>query len=661
MDASRIERLFDAAAALYEQGDLTEAERRCHDLCDAYPAYAPAVGLMGVILCRTGRGEVGVRFIEKAAELAPEEAAFFNNLGAGYTDLKRFEEALGAFTRAIELAPDNAQAHNNIGAALRPLGRLEEAAAHYAEACVLAPDAGRIWANYANVLMDLDRVDEADAAARNAVRLSPEHAAAHNNLGTVLQRRGQYAASEDHFRRALGLNPDYADAHANMAEVLKDTGRAADALAHYERARELDPAAAGMASNHLLALCGVEMAPAEIARAHGEWGDQTARDANAAPVPARPLEDRRLRVGYVSPDFRRHSVAYFIEPVLEHHNRDAVEVFAYANMPTAGDAVTARLKTHADHWRNVFGLDDAAFAGKVRDDGIDILVDLAGHTRGNRLSAFARRPAPLQMSYLGYPATTGLDAIDFRLTDVWADPPGMTEALHRETLLAIDGGFLCYRPDPTAPDVAPRAAGGGVTFGSFNNLAKLTPAVVETWAALLNRVAGSRLVLKAKALGDEAAAARITGAFAARGVDPGRIRCLGWITGGAPLAAYHGIDMGLDTFPYAGATTSCEALWMGVPVVTLAGDWHAARVGVSLMTKLGLTDWIAADRNAYVKLAAAKAADPGGLADLRAGLRARMADKGLTDGAAFARALEAAYRRAWRAGGRRARHREARE
>ena len=644
MDASQIDRLFDEIAGVFESGDLIEAERRCHSLCDAHPTYAPAVGLMGVILCQTGRGEIGIQFIKKATELAPDEATFFNNLGIGYTDLKRLDEALCAFNRAIELAPNNAQAHNNIGAVLRPLGRLQEACLHYARAVEITPKSGQFWANYANVLMDLDRVEEADAAAQTAVNLSPNYAVAHNNLGTVRQRRGQYSEAEDHFRKALNLDDDYADAHANIAEVLKDTGRIKHALPHYERARELAPTEAAMGSNHLLALCALDgISPREIAAAHLAWG------GTQASAPQVTRSNRRLRVGYVSPDFRRHSVAYFLEPLLEHHDREAVEVFAYANMPTVGDSVTQRLRGLADHWRNVFAWDDRIFVEQVRADQIDILLDLAGHTRGNRLTAFAHRPAPVQMSYLGYPATTGLGAMDFRLTDSWADPPGMTEAFHCEALLRLDGGFLCYKPDDEAPNVAqlPAHRGDGIVFGSFNNLAKVNKTVIGTWAAILNAVPRSRLILKAKALCDDATVTRITESFALHGIDPKRIECLSWIVDSSPLAAYHRVDIALDTFPYNGTTTTCEALWMGVPTVTLAGDWHAARVGVSLMTKLGLNDWIAPDRNAYVMLAVERANRLDALAHVRSGLRNRMADQGLTDGARFVTNLEAAYREAW--------------
>ena len=318
-------------------------------------------------------------------------------------------------------------------------------------------------------------------------------------------------------------------------------------------------------------------------------------------------------------------------------------------MPTDGDEITRRLKANVDHWLDVFGLDDRALAAQVQRNKIDILVDLAGHTRGNRLTAFALRPAPIQMSYLGYPATTGLAAMDYRLTDTIADPPGMTETLHRETLLNIEDGFLCYNPEKGTPDVnhLPAHTSGLITFGSFNNLAKVTPTVISNWSKILNLVPRSQLLLKSKALGDEKIAARIERIFADHGIDPNRIQCLGWITQGSSLAPYNQVDIGLDTFPYNGTTTTCEALWMGVPVITLAGKWHAARVGVSLMTRLELTDWIAPDENSYVKLAVRKAQNLTLLEKLRFGMRQRMAERGLIDGQTFTHSLETVYRQAW--------------
>lgn len=643
--------LFEHAATLHERGAVAEAEALCRRALTLAPEHPWALNLLGVIHCQTGRGDDGLKLIATALQAQPAEATFYNNFGTALSGLGRHADAVTAFTRALELKPGYAAAHNNLGAPLKALGRLDGAADHYRRAVELRPGFGEAWANLANVLLDLGRIEEAAEAGRAAVERAPGYPAAHNNLGTVLHRQAQYGAAEASFRRALELDPDYPDALCNLGEVLKEQGRADAAMAPYRRARELAPDEPDKGANLLFGLCCLDdAAPADIAAEHRRWGASLARGA-APDFPARDRDpDRRLRVGYVSPDFRRHSVAYFLEPVLESHDKRAVEVFCYANM-AGEDEVTARLKRHAEHWRDVFGLDDGALAGRMRADGIDIAVDLAGHTRGNRLAAFALRPAPVQIGYLGYPATTGLAEMDWRITDAWADPSGLTEAFHTERLLRLEGGFLCYRPAGDAPGVAPPPAddAGHVTFGSFNNLAKLTPTTVALWSDILNAVPGARLRLKAKALGDDGTRRSITRRFAENGIAEHRLELMAWITGSTPLAAYHGVDIGLDTFPYHGTTTTMEALWMGVPVVTLAGGWHAARVGVSILARARCDELIAASAADYVKIAAGMAANPGMLRDLRPRLRGLMVRGGLTDGVGLTRELERAYRRAWRA------------
>ena len=636
--------MFDEAARLQGAGDLPAAEACCRQLLDAHPAHAWGRNLLGVIHCQTGRGEEGIKLIAQAAQREPGEATFMNNLGTGLTGLGRHAQAVTAFSRALEIDPAYAAAHNNIGAPLKALGRLADAATHYREAARLAPENGEIQANLANVLLDTGDVDGAERAALEAVRLAPDYAAGHNNLGTVLHRRGLYTQAEGAFRRAAELRPGYADALGNLAEVLKEMGRAADAMAAYEEAWRLAPDEPDKGSNLLLALCGLDdEAPAAIAARHFEWA-KTGGAGTAQPT-HRPDTGGRLRVGYVSGDFRRHSVAYFLEPILEHHDSQAVETFCYANQ-TSADAVTERLRGFADHWRAVAGMGDAEMAAQIRADRIDILVDLAGHTRGNRLGVFRLKPAPVQVSYLGYPATTGLEAMDFRVTDPWADPESLTEAFHSEMLLRLDGGFLCYRPPVDAPDVTapPYEENGFVTFGSFNNLSKLSDTTVGLWSEILRAVPDARLKLKAKALGDESVQADVRRRFEAEGIASERLELIGWITASSPLAAYHGVDIGLDTFPYHGTTTTLEALWMGVPVVTLAGDWHASRVGVSLLARAKADDLMAANADDYVKIAASLATKPDVIAEYRKHLRGMLLRGGLLDGDAFTRALETAYR-----------------
>ncbi|MBT6094966.1 MAG: tetratricopeptide repeat protein, partial [Rhodospirillaceae bacterium] len=423
--------LFDHAATLHERGALIEAEALCRRILSQHPDHAWALNLMGVIHCQTERGADGIKLLATALQSDPNEATFYNNFGTGLTGLGRHADAVTALTRALELNTEYAAAHNNIGAPLKALGKPDTAAEHY-RACVrIRPDFGEAWANLANVLLDLGHIDDAEAAAHQAIQHAPDYPAAHNNLGTILHRRALYGDAESALRRALELQPDYPDALCNLGEVLKESGRAAEAMPAYEKACALAPDEPDKGSNLLFALCCLDDAsPASIADRHRQWGESLSPDATEFPNHDRSA-NRRLKIGYVSSDFRRHSVAYFLQSILEHHDKAAFEIFAYANM-LGGDEVTAQLRGHVDQWRDIVGLDDQQLAAQVRADNIDILVDLAGHTRGNRLSAFALKPAPLQITYLGYPATTGLTAINARLTDAWADPPGMTEAFHSE-------------------------------------------------------------------------------------------------------------------------------------------------------------------------------------------------------------------------------------
>jgi FkbM family methyltransferase len=386
-------------------------------------------------------------------------------------------------------------------------------------------------------------------------------------------------------------------------------------------------------------------------RLYGSQFDDTDRLAwlhSRARTPPDP--ERRLRVGVVSPDLKQHSVAYFLEPLLAAHDRRLIEYFAYANV-AAPDAVTARLQAHVEHWRTIFGVSDESAARQIETDRIDILIDIAGHTANNRLALLARRPAPVQMTYLGYANTTGLQAVDWRLTDGWADPPGTTEALHTEELLRIPGGFLCYRPrEPSpAPGPPPVISADRITFGSFNILAKVSPTVLALWARILDRVPGARLILKGPAFADPATKAAFQARLADTPLSAHDVALVPHVIDeGEHLAAYQRIDIALDTWPYHGTTTTCEALWMGVPVVTLAGRPHASRVGVSLLSRVGLPELVGQTPDEYVSIAAGLAADRPRLLALRGSLRERVVASGLTDAAAGAAAFEGALREAWR-------------
>lgn len=486
--------------------------------------------------------------------------------------------------------------------------------------------------------------------------------------------RGHVDEAMECFRRAIALQPAFYQAHSNLGIALEERGMLAEALDSYWAAVRHSgwrPEAAGTYVNYLVCLCRhqrqlFEMlrsdahAPQQVLARHLACGSQldahsrAARRAHANP----PDPERRLRVGYVSPDFRLHSVAYFIEPVIARHDRNAVEIFCYYNGPFS-DAVTSRIQGLADHWLSCTKLSDDNLAAHIRADGIDILVDLAGHTQGNRILTFAQKPAPIQIAYLGYPHPTGLASIDYLLTDALADPRGVTHARRGERVLDLEPSMLVYRPafgsgglvadtePPLAP--APLERNGYITFGCFNDRSKISDSVIGIWARVLAEVPGSRLLLKAHGLDEVANRDALLARFAQRGVSTERLALEGRIEHlSGHLARYSEVDVGLDTAPYNGVTTSFEAMWMGVPFVTLAGGTLASRMGVSIATNVGHPEWIAHTPQEYVDKAVALARDPNELNRLRQRLRGELEASALMDADRFTRNLEAAYRNVWR-------------
>jgi predicted O-linked N-acetylglucosamine transferase (SPINDLY family) len=451
------------------------------------------------------------------------------------------------------------------------------------------------------------------------LRSNPHYAAAHSNLGSALTPLGQAEKAERSILEALRLDPHLAPARSNLAMTVNYIAER-DPADVFAAQRAVEPSLLPKDSAHAL---------------HSN-----------VPDPA-----RALRIGYVSADFRSHSVATFFEPVIAHHQASEFEVTCYYNYPRM-DVTTRRLRGHAARWRDVFGIPEQALAQLIREDGIDLLVDLGGHTANNRLGTFALKPAPVQVTWLGYPNTTGLGAMDYRITDSVADPPGWTERFHTEQLVRLPGAFLCYAPPAASPDVTapPVARNGHISFGCFNNLAKMTSVTIAMWGRIMNAVPGARLILKpVSAFADAQTRAEILQRFADHGLDPARIEPLRpESTIAAHLARYGDVDIALDVHPYNGTTTTCEALWMGVPVVTLAGKTHASRVGASLLHALALDELVATSADAYVDIAVRLASDTDRLAQLRAGLRGRMQSSPLMDAERFTRGLEQAYRTMWR-------------
>ena len=570
---------YNLGNAFKELGRLDEAVERFHKALSIKPDYADAHINLGAAFKELGRLDEAVASYHKALAIKPDYAEAHYNLGIALQSLGKLEEAVTSYHKALAIRPDQAEAHNNLGAAFKKLGRLDEAVASCHEALAIQPDYAEAHINLGIALKELGRLDEAVASYHKALTIKPDYAEAHINLGNALRDLGKLEEAVASYHKALVIKPDYAEAHVNLGNALRDLGKLYEAVANYRKALAIKPDYAEAHSNLLFALnYGTEVTEVDFIEESRDW------NRRHASVLAETLDhandrspDRRLRIGYVSPDMCRHSVSYFFEPLLAAHDPAAVEAFCYAEV-AAPDATTWRLETLADHWRRTVGMNDAALAENIRADGIDILVDLAGHTAGNRLLVFARRPAPVQVSWLGYPNTTGLKAMDYRLVDAVTDP----EDEASETLVRLANGFLCYRPPDVAPPVAPSRPAGPPIFGSFNNITKVTASCIELWSRILTEVPEARLLLKSRQLADAATRELCRDRFAAQNVAPERLELLGPLASlESHLGLYADVDVGLDPFPYNGTTTTCEALWMGVPVVTLRGGHHRGRVGAS--------------------------------------------------------------------------------
>lgn len=550
--------------------------------------------------------------------IEPHHADSLNLLGAIAVQAGRHEEAIELIQRSIALKPDNPSAYDNLGVVLRKNGRSNEAITAYRHAIALQPNMAGTHYNLGNALYDKGRLDDAIVAYRQALALNPGSAEAHCNLGNALKDKGLLNDAIAAYRKAITLKPDYNHAHSNLLLSL-----------HYQSGWDGETS---MAEHRLWD------------RKHAEPLRQSIQ-----PHANNREPERRLRIGYVSPDFRSHPVAFFFEGLLEEHDRAQVEVFCYADTPSP-DNVTLRLRQHAGHWRETTGASDLEVADRIRGDKIDILIDLAGHTANNRLPVFARKPAPVQVTWLGYCDTTGLATIDYRITDAQADPPGSTEAMHSEQLVRLPHGFACFRPAEDAPPVGPLPAlgDGRVTFASFHTLAKLNDAVLELWAQILAEVRESRLMLVSAGLDERSAQESLRNFFSSRGIGPGRLEFKGRQLLGEYLAQHNQVDMLLDCHPFSGHTVSCHALWMGVPVVTQAGRTHCSRMVASVLSNIGLPGLVAETPDEYVKRAVALALDLPRLAEMRSTLRERMRVSSLMDAAGFARDMEAAYREMWR-------------
>ncbi|MDO8786814.1 MAG: tetratricopeptide repeat protein [Sulfuritalea sp.] len=613
------------------------------------PDYAEAHSNLGAALRDVGQLDKAVASYRRALEIKPDYAEAHNNLGNALQDLGQLDGAFASYRRALEIKPDYAEAHYNLGNALQALGQLDDAVASYRRALEIKSDLAEAYSNMGTALKDLGQLDGAVASYRRALEIKPDSAEVHNNMGVALENLGQLDEGTASYRRALEIKPDYADAHNNLGVVLQNLGRLDEALTSYRRALEIKPDIVSVHSNLLFCLShNATVDAASLFSEHCRFGEQFEEPLRANwPQHANSRDpDRPLHVGFVSGDFRDHAVAHFIEPVLAHLSSYAhLSLHGYSNHALE-DAVTQRLRAYLPHWRQLVGLSDVALAQTIRADGIDILVDLSGHTARNRLLTFARKPAPVQASWMGYPGTTGLRAMDYYLADKFFLPQEQFASQFTEDIVHLPV-VLPFMPSDEAPPVntLPALGMGHVTFGSFNRTDKLSRSVIALWAQLLRARADSRMLLGG--MPEEGKYDTLIDWFAQEGIAQDRLSFHVRSGMASYLSLHHQVDICLDTFPYNGGTTTCHALWMGVPTLTIAGGTAAARPGAAILGHAGLEGFVAHDAEDFVQKGLSWAGNLGALAAIRAGLRERFTNSAMGQPAVVAAGLERALRTMW--------------
>ncbi|HEY8023051.1 MAG TPA: tetratricopeptide repeat protein [Burkholderiaceae bacterium] len=608
---------------------------------------------MANALLELGQIDAAATHYRRAISLDPQFAFALNSLGNLLQSQHHCEEAEALYRQALAARPEYAEAHNNRGVALRELARYDEAIASFERAIACKANFVEAYSNLGSALLDAGRVDDAIASCRKAVQLNTDFAEAHSNLGHVLHVGRRYDEALACFLRALEINPNFADAHSNLGALQRDMGKLEAALESCRRALQLKPGFIDAHSNLLFSsnyLATQE--PAALLADARRFGAAAAQGAHPfTSWPNLPDAKRTLRLGMVSGDLYNHPVGFFLDQTIAALAEECggrLDIFAYSNR-VESDALTERIKSHCAAWRNVVGMSDRKLAQQIREDGIDILLDLSGHTSNNRLAMFAWKAAPIQASWLGYFATTGLDAIDYLIADPWTLPPS-EEKFFTEKIWRLPETRLCFSAPDIALDVAPLPAhgNGSITFGCFNNLSKINDAVVALWCDILDAIPDSRLFLKNMQFGEPGARQAAAERFAARGIDAARLILEGPSSREQYLRSYDRIDIALDPFPYTGGTTTAEALWMGVPVLSLAGQRFLSRQGAGLLANAGLPGWVAKNTVQYIALAVSHAADIEQLSALRKNLRGRVLASPIFDAGRFAIHFETMLRNMWR-------------
>ncbi len=665
------------------QGEVAEASRSFRQALALNPNLGAAHTNLGLALAGQGQLCEAASCFLQAVRLEPQDANAHYNLGTALKDLDRPAQAVECFRQTLRCNPDHQDAHINLGNVLKTLGKPAEAEACYRQALRINPMHPAALTNLGVTLFEKGQIDEANDCLRQALRLDPNHVHAYfhlgnllkdqgqvtqaeecyrqtlyrnpcqgdacNNLGIVLFRQGRLDEAIQTYRQALRLNPSHGEALCNLGIAFKESGNLEEAAACFRSALEFRPEDAATHANLVYLLHYLpDQDAASIFRECRRWNDRHAKPLAASILPHdnERSPERRLRIGYVSPDLREHPVGRFLLPLLQSHDHALFEIFCYSDVKTP-DAITELCRSQADHWRPIWNHSDDQLARLIRQDHIDILVDLAMHTGSNRLLVFVRKPAPVQVTYLAYCGTTGMAAMDYRLTDPYLDPTGRSDTSYQERTVHLPETYWCYQPvlESPEPSLLPALKTGHITFGCLNNFCKASLPTLETWRRILQTLPGTRLLLYAPA---GSTRDWLRDFFAQGNVAAKRLQFVGRVAAAAYFETYERLDIALDPFPFGGGTTTCDALWMSVPVLTLAGDRAVGRGGVSILSNIGLIDWIARDMDDYVRLAVEKAANLPELAAWRSSLRDRLKQSPLMDASRFARNVETAYRTMWR-------------
>ncbi|MCP4252934.1 MAG: tetratricopeptide repeat protein [Candidatus Scalindua sp.] len=641
---SNIGNALQIALKHHQAGQLQDAVSIYDQILQENPNHPDALNLSGLIAHQTNNNVKAAELINKAILNNPENPDYYYNLGIVLSALEKWKEAIHAYRQAIRLKPDYFEALNNLGNILREHSNTDSAIEIYNKALKLKPDCVEVWNNLGNVLKVQGKIENAIENYKKAIQIKPNYAEAWNNLGSAISAQNRFKDAIEHYRHALKLKPDYAEAWSNLGGVMEIIGEFNTSIESYRQALKYKP----IAFSNLLYLLSynVVCSPEQILEEHRNWGrihEEKQKTDNFSHTKSTD-PNKRLRIGYVSSDFRKHALSFFFEPILKNHDKSHVETYCYSNVNEPDD-ITERLKTMADEWCSTLEMNDSEVAQKIYDDKIDILIDLAGHTAKNRLIIFSYKPAPVQITYLGYCNTTGLKSMDYWITDTVLHPEDTVE-LAAEDIVRLQRCWTCYQPPVDAPEVKPdMPANKIITFGSFNNVSKLNKKVIECWSQLLKDVANSRLVLKARQLADPFIQERISTQFAQNGINNEQLTLLPSTP--SYMADYNRIDIALDTFPRTGGVTTADSLWMGVPVITLAGQRYIERQGASILKAIGLDELITSTPEEYIAKAVTLAKDHKQRTELKASLRELMTNSPLCDGRDLAQALEITYRKMW--------------